>query len=67
MGFAAIVASNGGVETCFALSKAICSTAGVEMCWVFQGTNVAVLGACTLGGVMAEGKAFVALGVRAER
>ena len=31
------------------------------------GADVAVLVACALGGVMAEGKAFGALGVRAER
>ena len=38
----------------------------MEVCRVFQGANVAVLGADALGGVVAKGQAFGALGVWAK-
>src|SRR5207302_10431697 len=38
----------------------------MEVCRVFKGANVAVLGADALGGVVAKGQAFGALGVRAK-
>ena len=67
VGFVAVIAFDGSVETSFALGRAICSAAGVKVCWMLLRADVAVLVASALGGVVAEGKAFGALGVRAER
>jgi len=66
VGVMTVIASDGGVKTSFALGRAICPAAGVEIGWMFLRTDAAVLGAGALGGVVSKSQAFGALGVRAE-
>lgn len=66
MGFATVVAFDSGMKAGFALGRAVSSSAGVEVGWVLLGADVAMLCACTLGRMVAKGKAFGALSVRAE-
>ncbi|RPA92770.1 hypothetical protein L873DRAFT_1859333, partial [Choiromyces venosus 120613-1] len=64
VGFVAIIALDGSVEAHLAPGRALRSAARVKVCRVFLGADSTMDGTSTLGGVMAEGQASGALGVR---
>lgn len=63
---AAIETFDGGMKAWLALGGAVRSAAGVEVSWVFQGTNCAVGGSGALGWVVSKFQASGALGVRSK-